>query len=52
MPGATRHTWRALGGAVLAIALVAAIPFGLFMAWTMDDPPWLWFCSTLILFLS
>lgn len=34
------------------ILLAASIPFGLCMAFYMDDSRWLWFCAPLLIFLS
>jgi hypothetical protein len=34
------------------VALAGCIPFGLVMAFYMDDAKWLWFCAPLLIFLS
>jgi hypothetical protein len=47
-----RKRWAGIGTDALIVLLVASIPFGLFMAFYMDNSSWLWFCATLIIFLS
>jgi hypothetical protein len=51
MPAAIKERCDEIrSGAVVVLA--AAIPFGLSMAWFMDDPSRLWFCGAIITFLS
>jgi hypothetical protein len=36
----------------LVVGLFACIPFGIGMAFYMDDSRWLWFCAPILIFLS
>jgi len=39
-------------GTIIVTLLFLCIPFGIGMAIWMDDPHWLLFCGTLLIFLS
>ena len=52
MSAVVHRWWARVWPTALTTALIACIPFGLFMAWVMDDPDWLWFCVPIFLFLS
>lgn len=47
-----RQKLIAIGTNAFIVALVGCIPFGIGMAFYMDDARWLWFCATLLIFLS
>jgi hypothetical protein len=47
-----RWTFEAIFWNLVVFVLMLCIPFGIGMALYMDDIIWLWFCVTLILFLS
>ena len=47
-----KQRWAKVWPGALVLALIACIPFGLLMAWSMDDPDWLWFCAFIFIFLS
>lgn len=48
----TRERLIAWGMNGLVAALAGCIPFGIGMAFYMDDARWLWFCMPLLIFLS
>jgi hypothetical protein len=52
MSAGIHQWWARAWPTALVVALIACIPFGLFMAWVMDDPDWLWFCAPIFLLLS
>jgi hypothetical protein len=48
----TRQKLKSIGVTALVFALIACIPFGLFMSWYMDNSDWLVFCAPLLMFWS
>ena len=44
--------WEKLGIGAFVVLLALSIPFGIGMALYTNDSRWLWFCMTLIVFLS
>jgi hypothetical protein len=52
MLAAIKRAWPKIWPNALVLALIACVPFGLFMSWFMDNSDWLWLCATLIIFMS
>jgi len=44
--------WEKLAIGTFVSLLLLSIPFGIGMAFYTDDYRWLWFCMTLIVFMS